>query len=219
VAADAPATLIERLHGRHVHARRTRVLTRHLAALLPSDARVLDVGCGDGRIDQQILRLRQDRLHIEGIDVLVRPGAHIPVRAFDGATIPNPDGSFDAVMFVDVLHHTLDAMALLREAVRVTRAGGLIVIKDHTLQGLLAGPTLRFMDRVGNARHGVALPYNYWTPQQWFDAIKRLRLSVVSWNKRVGLYPFPANVVLGRSLHFVAALRTPSVSADAGAAV
>ena len=54
---------------------------------------------------------------------------------------------------------------LLREAVRVARRG--LLIKDHTLTGFLAGPTLRLMDRVGNQRHGVALPYNYWTQQQW----------------------------------------------------
>ena len=62
-------------------------------------------------------------------------------------------------MFVDVLHHTEDPMALLGEAVRVARKT--IVVKDHTLNGFLAGPTLHFLDRVGNARHDVALPYNY----------------------------------------------------------
>ena len=37
-----------------------------------------------------------------------------------------------------------------------------IVLKDHTRNGLFSGSTLRFMDWVGNARHGVRLPYNYW---------------------------------------------------------
>ena len=46
-------------------------------------------------------------------------------------------------MFVDVLLHTLDPMILLREAIRVARQT--VVIKDHTLDGLLAGPTLRAM--------------------------------------------------------------------------
>ena len=38
-----------------------------------------------------------------------------------------------------------------------------LVIKDHTVTGLLARPTLRLMDVVGNAPHGVALTYNYLT--------------------------------------------------------
>ena len=40
--------------------------------------------------------------------------------------------------------------------------------------GFLAGPTLRFMDWIGNARHGVALPYNYWSAQEWTLALQRV---------------------------------------------
>jgi hypothetical protein len=39
------------------------------------------------------------------------------------------------------------------------------LIKDHTLNGFLAGLTLRFMDWVGNACYGIALPYHYWSQQ------------------------------------------------------
>ena len=40
----------------------------------------------------------------------------MPVETFDGKTIPYGDGSFDVVMFVDVIHHadppmTKDAVA------------------------------------------------------------------------------------------------------------
>jgi SAM-dependent methyltransferase len=133
---------------------------------------------------------------------LVRPQTHISVREFDGRTIPHPHGSFDAVLFVDVLHHTEDPMVLLREAVRVTREA--IVIKDHTLNGWLASPTLRFMDWVGNKRHGVSLPYNYWPREKWERAFGELGLRVRDWNSKVRLYPFPAGLVFGRSLHFVA---------------
>ena len=55
-------------------------------------------------------------------------------------------------------------MILLRETVRVARQ--VIVIKDHLLKGAFAYSTLRLMDWVGNARHDVALPYNYWTSAQ-----------------------------------------------------
>ena len=197
---------VEHLHGRHVHTRRVRVLAQHFATLLPDSARVLDIGCGDGLIDQLILE-RSPTLRIEGIDVLVRPDARIPVKPFDGAAIPHPDASFDATMFVDVLHHTDDPMILLREALRVTVPEGAILIKDHTMNGVLAGATLRFIDRVGNARHGVVLPYNYWTKRRWLDAFDALGLRLETWISRVGLYPFPANMIFGRSLHFVAKLK------------
>jgi hypothetical protein len=103
-----------------------------------------------------------------------------------------------------VLHHSDDPTILLREAVRVARKG--LVIKDHTLSGFLSGPTLRLMDRVGNGRHGVALPYNYWTHDQWFKAFETLGLKTGAWKSKLRLYPWPARWVFDRSLHFVARL-------------
>ncbi|HWE36605.1 MAG TPA: methyltransferase domain-containing protein [Isosphaeraceae bacterium] len=203
--------LIDRVHDRHVHGRRVRVLCEHLAALVPAGASVLDVGCGDGLLARLLLDRRPD-LDVRGIDVLVRPGTHVPVAPFDGRTIPEADGGVDVVLFVDVLHHTDDPTVLLREAARVARRA--VVLKDHTRDGLLAGPTLRFMDDVGNARHGVALPHNYWPRRRWHEAFAALGLSVVAWRDDLGLYPRPADWVFGRSLHFVARLE-PSARAAA----
>src|SRR5262249_2609525 len=114
-------------------------------------------------------------------------------------------------LFVDVLHHTDDPTILLREAARVARRA--ILIKDHTRDGLLAGPTLRFMDYVGNAHHGVALPYNYWPRRRWHDAFRALRLAVRAWKGALGPHPGPADWVLGRPLHFIARLE-PEAAGD-----
>jgi SAM-dependent methyltransferase len=204
---------LDRIHEGYVFGRRVRKLAEHFAKVIPPNARVLDIGCGDGLIDLRLGQLRPD-LMLRGIDVLIRPRTHIPVDPFDGQTIPHDDGSFDVVLFVDVLHHTLDPMVLLREADRVASAA--VVIKDHTANGLLARPTLRFMDYVGNARHGVVLPYNYWTKQRWDEAFRELGWSVAAWTKRLGLYPWPASWVFGRSLHFVARLEPVRSTVHAG---
>jgi SAM-dependent methyltransferase len=201
-------SVLERIHEGYVFGRRVRTLADHLAGLLPPGAAVLDVGCGDGLLDLRILQQRPD-VTLRGIDVLVRGQTHIPVEPFDGQSIPYADGSFDVVMFVDVLHHTDDPLVLLREAVRVARKA--VVLKDHTANGFLASPTLRFMDRVGNARHGVVLPFNYWPRQRWLDAFRALGLTVAAWKTDLGLYPWPASWVFGRSLHFVARLEMAEV--------
>ncbi len=195
--------LPERVHGGYIFQRRVRVLSRRLAKLLPPGARVLDVGCGDGLIDHLISLQRPD-VHLQGIDVLIRQQTHVPVVQFDGQTIPHGDAAFDAVMFVDVLHHTEEPMVLLREAARVARRA--IVIKDHTRDGMLAGPTLRFMDWVGNARHGVVLPYNYWPAARWRQAFEELGWVAAARETRLGLYSWPASWCFDRSLHFVARL-------------
>lgn len=195
--------LSERIHDKHVHKRRVRVLARHLAELIPQRSRVLDVGCGDGLLAYLIMQKRPD-VEIKGIDVLVRNETHIPVDGFDGNRIPYGDASLDVVMFVDLLHHTEDPMILLREGVRTARKA--IVIKDHTLNGLLAGPTLRYMDWVGNARHGVELAYNYWPGQKWFKVCETMGLKIGVWKADLELYPWPVDWVFGRSLHFIARL-------------
>jgi ubiquinone/menaquinone biosynthesis C-methylase UbiE len=107
-------------------------LAARLAPLFPDNATILDIGCGDGTVDQQILNRRPD-VSIKGVDLLVRPGARIPVATFDGQQIPYEDASFDVALFVDVLHHTEDPQILLSQATRVARKA--IIIKDHFRRG------------------------------------------------------------------------------------
>jgi len=209
-------TLIPTIHGAWVYNRRVQRIARILAEIIPRNASVLDVGCGDGLLSSQIQCLRPD-LNVRGIDVLVRKETHIPVMQFDGIAIPERSGSLDVVLFADVLHHTVDPMILLREAARVARH--CIVMKDHTRDSLLAGPVLRFMDFVGNAHHGVALPYNYWPRRRWLEAFQELGLTLNVWRDSLRLYPWPADLMFGRSLHFVARLvKAPTSLLDNGSA-
>ncbi|HEX8202487.1 MAG TPA: methionine biosynthesis protein MetW [Isosphaeraceae bacterium] len=195
--------LTGRLHENDVHGRWVRVLADHLAELIPDGASVLDVGRGDGRLAHGIGQRRPD-LRLSGIDALVPRGTWIPVRPFDGRTIREADAGVDVVLLADVLHLTDDPQVLLRETARVARRA--IVIKDHTRDGRLASPTLRFLDYVGNAHHGVVLPYNSWPRDRWLAAFDELRWAVRDWRDDQRLYPRPADWIFGRSLHFVARL-------------
>lgn len=190
-------------HQRFVYGRRIEVLARHLAELLSGNTTVLDVGSGDGLLAKRVMAARPD-LRIRGVDVLVRPESHIPVDLFDGARLPFADREFDAAMMVDVLHHAHDQDALLRELARVVKRA--VVIKDHVVQGFLARPTLRFMDWVGNARHGVALPYAYWTETLWQRGLANAGLRTTTRRDDLGLYPWPASLLFERGLHFIAVL-------------
>ncbi len=191
-------------HRAFVFERRTRVLAEMLAAQIPERASVLDIGCGDGAIAGVIAQLRPD-ISIQGVEFLVRPECKIECRAFDGASLPFPDGSFDVCLFVDVLHHTPDPAILLREAARVSRS--FVLLKDHLDENIFDDVTLRFMDWVGNRPHGVVLTYNYQSRRQWAEYFSRCGLAVTTWTTRVPLYPPPVSLVAGRGLHFVSLLR------------
>jgi SAM-dependent methyltransferase len=195
--------VLDTVHGGWVHNRRVEVLARHLAEVMPEDAQVLDVGCGDGLIGSLVQGHRQD-VSVRGIDIAVRPETHIPVTEFDGRTIPLEDDGSDVVMLVDVLHHADDPHALLAEAARVARRA--VVLKDVTPLGPLSEATLRFMDWVGNARHGVPLPYLFWSQAEWRSAFAELRLSVGEVRRRLGIYPLPWNLLFEKRMHFIVRL-------------
>lgn len=105
--------------------------------------RVLDIGTGTGRVlellgpraeaglgidaSPQMLKLARTRLAQAGL-------AHCTLRQADMYRLPLPDGSatsgFDRTVLQMVLHHAEDPEAVLREAARVTRTGGKIIVVD-----------------------------------------------------------------------------------------
>lgn len=196
------------IHDAFVVDRRVRRLAALLSQAPPENASVLDVGCGSGEVLAEIVRQRPDLGgEAKGIDVLIRPETVFPIEHFDGKNIPFPDKSFDVLTFVDVLHHTEDPLVLLKEARRVARTQ--VLIKDHVNESFVDRLTLRFMDWVGNARHGVSLPYNYLSRAEWDRVFAEAGLEVRDWRGRIDMYPPPARWVFDRGLHMVATL-TPT---------
>jgi SAM-dependent methyltransferase len=201
-------SLIGKLQRAFVYDRRVRRLAELLSQTIPASCIVLDVGSGDGKLAWTVLQRRPD-LRIEGVDVLMRPQSWITMKSFDGTTLPYPDATFDAVMLIDVLHHTVDPVALLQEALRVSR--GALIVKDHVLQGFLANARLRLMDYAGNADHRVALPYNYMSEPEWTKIEALLDLRIVTRINRLDLYGWPLDYFFGAGLHFLAIYQTPAV--------
>lgn len=198
--SSAVLSLLKRAHGNAVFKRRVRVLAESLGAKIPSGASVLDIGCGDGTIASLIMD-RNPTVKIQGVEIAPRPTCRIACKPFDGTSIPHAPGSFDVCMFVDVLHHTHGIEALLLEACRVSRR--FVLIKDHIADNWLDFRILQFMDWVGNRPHGVVLPYNYQSREQWDGYFSRAGLNATARQDRVKLYPFPFSVLFGRKLHFI----------------
>jgi len=99
-----------------------------VARVLPQQADVLDVGCGNGFIAHHLSGLLGT--NVVGLDVGHTTAARINYLPYDGRHFPLKDQSFDAVLLCYVLHHAQDARLVLNEVARVLRDGGLAIIYE-----------------------------------------------------------------------------------------
>jgi SAM-dependent methyltransferase len=94
------------------------------------DAWLLDVGCGIGTY---VRRFREFSPHSYGIDVSVKRlqegSKTLPnLLAAKGERLPFADSSFDVLVFNEVIEHVDDDRQTIRDALRVVRPGGHLVI-------------------------------------------------------------------------------------------
>lgn len=75
------------------------------------------------------------------------------------------------------------------------------LIKDHIADSQVQHLILAFMDWVGNRAHHVALPNNYWSSQQWQDALRDSGVEIKCRVDDLPLYPRPFSWIFGKRLH------------------
>jgi SAM-dependent methyltransferase len=99
-----------------------------LAALPEAPARVVDVGCGEGRLPRDLQRLGYSVIGVDGSATLVEHArAADPsgdYRIADAAALPLPDASADLVTAFMSLQDVDDLEAAVREAARILVPGG-----------------------------------------------------------------------------------------------
>jgi SAM-dependent methyltransferase len=103
---------------------------RYLLAHLPATGRVLEVGCGGGRLLNTVAAHRP-HLELDGCDI--RPLRYAPARfrftlvGLESAALPYESASFDVVVMMDALEHFQDPAGALRAARAVLRPHGRLV--------------------------------------------------------------------------------------------
>lgn len=107
-------------------------IVRHV----PAGARVLDIGCGMGEVLAKCPQY--ERLGVDIVAEFLPIARENGVDAIEGEieALPFPDEDFDAVLVLDILEHVLDLNAAVREALRVLRPGGHLVMRSPDSQDM-----------------------------------------------------------------------------------
>lgn len=125
---------------------------------LPLGTRILETGTGKGHFtlalarrgfrvttidiseeEQAFARLQAERSGLSGL---------VEFRVGDAGNLDFPDGSFDAVFSVNLLHHLKDGRRALDEMARVLAPGGKLIVSDFSDEGF------RMMDEVHRSEGG-----------------------------------------------------------------
>lgn len=124
---------------------RLRIVRQEVERLgLPEGARILDAGCGSGRVLDELARFGD----VVGVDLSSTAVAVAWARGHSVAKarveeLPFADSTFDLVTCLDVIEHTPDDLRALRELVRVTRPGGHLLVTVPAYQSLWSAHDVR----------------------------------------------------------------------------
>ena len=153
---------------------RGRVVLGALAPFLAPHHKVLDIGCGNGIVSEQI----RDRFKcdITGTDVLNYLRTDTPFRCISKGLIDSSPKEFDVGLFIDALHHIeFDSQVqALREGLRVCRQILVFEVKPTFIS--------KGIDVVMNHFHNrdMAIPLAHRTREGWENLFRKADIKCVS---------------------------------------
>lgn len=112
-----------------------------------ADVRVLDIGCGSGRVTMEIVRRG---FPARGLEFSETALSYARQRGLDVAHcnldegIPEPDASYDVVWAGDIIEHVFDPMGVIKEVARVLKPGGAFLLSIPSDVGLVSRVKMLF---------------------------------------------------------------------------
>jgi SAM-dependent methyltransferase len=141
--ADYGGGAVTKLVGPLERVRRAfaRGRARRIVRGLAPGVRVLDVGCGDGKL---VVALRAAGVHAVGLEGSIGPARRAAAETGGRAVVGNPaalpfaTSTFDAVVVWHVLEHLPEPRRTLAEVARCLRPGGILVVAVPDAAGVAA---------------------------------------------------------------------------------
>ena len=124
-----------------VHKIRSRLEAKRLlswCAGLPDDARILDVGCGDGFHLNLLKNFGKKTWTLEGVDLdrrAVEMARKFGLKAYPGSVeaIDLPEGAYDLAFMIQTIEHLENPLEVLTAIKNVLKTGGkLVIVTDNT---------------------------------------------------------------------------------------
>jgi ubiquinone/menaquinone biosynthesis C-methylase UbiE len=160
--------------------RTAKKMAEDCSGFIKPKSKFLDLGCGSGIVSLEFKK--KFDLDLIGIDIVDNLAVDMELKLIDGKTLPFDDGSFDAVLISYVLHHADEPVRLLKEAKRVVKAGGKVIVFEDLYKGILAkiickihGSTYGFLFE----HHGGKERINFKNQKQWEEIFRMLGFKLV----------------------------------------
>ncbi len=167
------------------------MIAENLARHFSPEHTLLEIGAGKGHVARALQQAAQ--VDIQLVDVVNYNETELQIELYDGVQLPFDDQSFDYSLLIFVLHHTPDPQRVLREALRVSRCG-VLVVENH-VAGWLRQQVTRAIDSIPHWQHGVPICYHAHTLDEWRALFEQLpaHAKLVT---RFNLGPFWENFVM-----------------------
>ncbi|MFZ7096867.1 class I SAM-dependent methyltransferase [Luteimonas dalianensis] len=155
-------------------------------------SRILDLGCGDGKLTSILLDILDTAGEGTWIGVDPDPnetaladqsGVYERVHTCSGDCVPEADGSFDLVFSNSVLEHIELIDPVIEEVSRLLRKNGrfLFTVPSSDFHSCLAGPLFGKADEAYRLEIDRRCAHvRYWSAEQWKTELSRFGLSLSS---------------------------------------
>jgi ubiquinone/menaquinone biosynthesis C-methylase UbiE len=167
--------------------KRSQKFAEYLAKLIPDNSSVLDFGCGNMYTAVELLKTLPN-LKITGLDVVKDQNLddkflsdeRLSFKLLTTKEIPFANNTFDVVVALATMHHTVDPEYYLGELKRIIKPTGCIILIEEMYLHLLDKAWISSQDWLLNKmKAGVPVPLNFRSHKHYLSEFKKQGLKII----------------------------------------